>query len=213
MPVPKIDKISEPKIKLENLTDFKETLRTLTALLRKNDRQKDTLSRRKNAATKKYNDAAKPVIDEITPMLDQVFWFAFTHWSELLVGRATENVQTDYAEFKRHIDRVGTLILDHDVTARYLQNIESSDFALKLHQTMGDSAAKSVLKRLQGFVTLKVTPEVNTKELKEFLTGAEAVELQGVRVEYTNTLTLIPSLSPSQKEHGKKATKIARQIP
>jgi len=213
MPTPKIDKISEPKIKLENPTDFKETLRTLTALLRKNDRQKDTLSRRESAAKKKYNDAAKPIIDEITPMLDQVFWFAFTHWNELLVGRATENVQTDYAEFKRHIDKVGTLILDHEVTARYLQNIESSDFALKLHQTMGDTAAKTVLKRLQGFVSLKVTPEVNTKDLKEFLTGPEAVELQGVRVEYTNTLTLIPSLSPSQKEHGKKATKIARQIP
>jgi hypothetical protein len=213
MPTPKIDKISEPATKLEDLTDFKEALRTLTILLRKNDRQKDTLSRRKDAATKKYNDAAKPVIDEFTPLLDQVFWFAFTHWNELLVGRATENVQTDYAEFKRHIDKIGTLILDHEATARYLQTIESSDFALKLHQTVGDTAAKTLLKRLQGFVKLKVTPEVDTKELKEFLTSPEAVELEGVKVEYNNTLTLIPTLSPSQKEHGKKPTKIARRIP
>jgi phage host-nuclease inhibitor protein Gam len=213
MSTPKIEKISEPKTKLSDVNEFKETLRILTALMRKHDRQSATLSRRHAAASKKFEEASKPVTAEITPLLDQAFWFAFTHWNELLVGKATENVQTDYAVFKRHIDKVGSLILDHEVTARYLQNIESSDFALKLHQEVGDTAAKTLLKRLQGFVTIKVTAEVDTKELKEFLTSPDAVEVEGARVEYHNRLTLIPAQSPSQKEHGAKPTPAVRWIP
>lgn len=213
MPTPKIEKISEPKTKLENLKEFKEALRKLTALLRKLNRLDDTLSRRKTTVNKKYESASEPVLAELTPLLDQAFWYAFVHWNELLTGRATESVQLDDAEFKRHIDKVGSLVLDSEVTARYLQNIESSDFALKLHQTLGEEAAKILLKRLQGFVSLKVVPEVDTKELKEFLTSPEAIEIDGAKIEYTNRLTLIPTQSPSQKARGKKPTTVARRIP
>jgi phage host-nuclease inhibitor protein Gam len=213
MASPKIEKISEPAVKLNDRDELNTTLRKLITLQRKLDRSEDTLDRRKTAATKKHEEAAKPILAEINPLLDQVFWYVYIHWNDLITGKATESVKLNEAEFKRHIDKVGTLIYDLEVTAKYLLNIEKSDFALKLRQEIGEEAARALLKRLKSFVSVKVVNELDTSKLKKFLTEPEAVEIEGATMQYTNRLTMSPNQSPSQKERGRKPTTTARQIP
>ncbi|HEV7952099.1 MAG TPA: hypothetical protein VGO98_01880 [Candidatus Saccharimonadales bacterium] len=213
MASPKIEKISEPAIKLIDADELDVALRKLTTLLRKLDRSEDTLERRKSAATKKHEEATKPIYAEIHPLLDQVFWCVFIHWNDMITGKATESVKLNEAEFKRHIDTVGSLIYDSEVTTKYLLNIETSDFALKLRQEIGEKAAKVRLKQLRGLVSVKIVNELDTSKLKKFLSGPEAVPVEGAAINYTNRLTMSPTQSPSQKARGRKPTTIARQIP
>jgi hypothetical protein len=209
----KIDPIVQPIRNLASPSEAKKALRKVTAELRILTRIEDTLSRR-NDANSKSADAEKEIVNErLAPLLDQVFWYVFSNWDDLITGNATENVKFDEAQFKRYIDKVGSLVINQAVLVPYLLTIKKSSFAKQLKRSLGEKEAKSILKQLRELVTFEKVPVIDTDKLKKMLVGRVVENLEGADVSYTNTLTMTPTQSPSQKRRGRATIRIKRTIP
>ena len=208
-----IEPITQPNEPIESLKELDDALRTAASLLRNNDRTEATRARRKAKADALADEKLAKTNETLLPLLERIFAYAHQHWDELAPSHSPETFKTNVAEFKRHIDTIGTKSVDEAQVIAYIETIETSEMIAVLRKVLGDEVTDDLVTRIKSLVTSKTTKVLDSITLKSIVQEQPLLEVPGFGVTYSSTLKLALKRSAVQQRRKKPAITEVRALP